>query len=82
MIPMADNLNHSDVSVTYELITKKLQVDPDPNSAYFTRSKFMNDYRLIFDPSDHENLNVKGRFSLANFDHNQARFDSIHQFEQ
>jgi hypothetical protein len=65
MIPMADNFNHNDVNVTFELITKSLQLEADEQSTYFTRNKFMNDYSLIFDKveSNKDLMSVYGRFS-------------------
>jgi hypothetical protein len=36
MIPMADNLNHSDINVTSEVITKDLHMKGDEDSTYFT----------------------------------------------
>ena len=48
MIPMADNLNHSAVSMTFEIVTKSKQLEADEKSAYFSRSKFMNNYSEIF----------------------------------
>jgi hypothetical protein len=44
MIPMADNLNHNSVSVTYELISKSLHLSETPDSPYFSWKKFMNKY--------------------------------------
>lgn len=44
MIPMADNLNHSDVNVSCEVINKTLHLEADESSTYFTKTKFMNDY--------------------------------------
>jgi hypothetical protein len=67
MIPMADNFNHNDVNVTFELITKSLQLEADEKSTYFTRNKFMNDYSKVFADkeieSNQDGLSVYGRFS-------------------
>ncbi len=73
MIPMADNLNHKDVSITSEVVNKSLHVEANEDSKYFTKTKFMNDYSLLF--SDNEiqgnELNVKGRLNAENYEHNQ-----------
>jgi len=52
MIPMADNLNHSDVNVVCEIVTKSLHREANEESTYFTKSKFMNDYRTVFTPEE------------------------------
>ena len=52
MIPMADNLNHSDVNVTCEVVTKSLHLQANEESAYFTKTKFMNNYSAIFDQKE------------------------------
>jgi hypothetical protein len=44
MIPMADTLNHSDQTISSEVITKSLHIKADEESCYFTRAKYMNDY--------------------------------------
>ena len=49
MIPMADNLNHSDVNNTCEIITKSLHLFADEESSYFTKEKYMNNYSVVFD---------------------------------
>lgn len=49
MIPMADNMNHSDTNVIFEMITRSVHVKADIDSSYFSRSKFMNDYQAIFE---------------------------------
>ncbi len=48
MIPMADNLNHSDVNVLCEVVTHSLHMNPDEDSHYFTKTKFMDDFSLAF----------------------------------
>ena len=74
MIPLADNLNHSDVSIMNEVVNKKLQLLGDEESSYFTRMKFMNNYREIFEDSDIKSdldkINIEGRFNKANFELN------------
>jgi len=77
MIPMADNMNHSDTNVIFEMITRSVHMQGDHNSSYFSRSKFMNDYRAIFDRDGHQMkgefdlINAHGRFSRDNFQLNR-----------
>lgn len=52
MIPMADNHNHSHITVINETINKPLQTEGNEKSSYFTKDKFMNDYQEMFE--DHE----------------------------
>lgn len=49
MIPMADNMNHSDSNVIFEMITKSVHLKVDPTSSYYSRSKYMNDYGAVFE---------------------------------
>jgi hypothetical protein len=49
MIPMADNLNHSDLTVINETINLDFQIQGDKDFLYFTRDKFMNDYSALYD---------------------------------
>ena len=58
MVPMADNCNHSDVTVVQELINHDLHITSA--SQYYTRSKFMNNVAECFDGKDSELL--KGQF--------------------
>jgi len=44
MIPMADNLNHSDVNVVLELINKSIHLEENEESTYFYKAKYMNNY--------------------------------------
>lgn len=74
---MADNMNHSDTNVIFEMITRSVHLSADHTSSYFSRSKYMNDYRAIFDRDNHELkgefdlINVHGRFNRENFDINR-----------
>jgi len=52
MIPMADNCNHSDVTVVQEIVHKGMHLTADKNSKYFTKTKYMNDYSINFIESD------------------------------
>ena len=75
MIPMADNCNHSDVTIVQEIVHKEKQLQADCQSNYFTKTKYMNDYSINFDEDDYENnhehtINVKGRFNRANYEIN------------
>ena len=72
MIPMADNCNHSDVTIVQEIINRQMHLVTEPGETYFTKTKMMNDYSINFDPSQYQNdaiktANVKGRYSKANF---------------
>ena len=77
MIPMADNMNHSDTNVIFEMITRSVHLDSDHTSTYFSRSKFMNDYGAIFNRDEHESkgefdlINIHGRFNRENFNLNR-----------
>jgi hypothetical protein len=48
---MADNLNHSDVTVVQEIVNTKMHLKGDKTSKYFTKTKFMNDYSINY-PDD------------------------------
>jgi len=78
MIPMADNLNHSSVDVTQELINLSLHQEGPLNASYYRVSKFINDYSDLYlnrgftqDQIDAQSLNLKGRFNKQVFDENQ-----------
>ena len=49
MVPMADNFNHSDVSNVQEIIHRNLHLDIDEENSYFTKTKYMNDYSMVFE---------------------------------
>ena len=82
MIPMADNLNHSDVTVVQEIVNTKMHLRADKTSKYFTKTKFMNDYSINYASdgawknSEIKTLNVKGRFNAENYEANK-QFTSI-----
>ena len=85
MIPMADNCNHSDVTVVQEIVNKPMHLTADTSSKYFTRTKFMNDYSLNFEPGDYEGdefrtKNVTGRYSRRNYLSNQ-QFSSVEKIK-
>ena len=74
MIPMADNCNHSDVTVVQEIFNKEMHLLADRESQYFTRTKYMNDFSLNFSQSEIEannERNIKGRYNKANFEENK-----------
>jgi hypothetical protein len=48
MIPMADNLNHSDVNVVLELIHKSIHLKPEEENTYFYKAKYMNSYAQVY----------------------------------
>ena len=81
MIPMADNHNHSDVTVVQEIVHKGMHLVADRTSQYFTKTKYMNDYTICFDEADYADdrertINVKGRYNKDNFESNK-QFTSI-----
>ena len=65
MIPMADNFNHSDSNVIFHMIQKKLHLDADVTSTYFTKTKYLNDFSAIFSKdelkSEKDKFNANGR---------------------
>ena len=86
MIPMADNLNHSDVTIVQEIVTKAIHINAERKSPYFTKTKFMNDYSICFDDADWQGdhvktVNVKGRFNQLNFEANK-KFTSIQKIKE
>ena len=48
MIPMADNCNHSDVTVVQEIVHRGMHLAAEKGTNYFTKTKFMNDYSINF----------------------------------
>jgi len=84
MIPMADNLNHSHVTCVNETINTTFHKNfttQKPHGGvprkYFTRDKFMNDYRAVFtvEEADAQPVNIMGgRFSRGNFLNNIEKY--------
>lgn len=76
MIPMADNLNHSYVSVLNETINTNLHLEADEKSHYFTKDKFMNNYEDVFTEEQITKapFNVQGRLKRDVFKQNVAKF--------
>lgn len=76
MIPMADNLNHSSVSITNEMINLSLHLEGANNPDYFRISKFINDYSTIFKkhvtPMELEKFSedICGRFNRRIYERN------------
>jgi len=76
MIPMADNLNHSSVTVTNECINIPLHLNGPENLNYYRVDKFFNDYTPVFEkhcsPEEIEasKLNIKGRFNAKIYEEN------------
>lgn len=86
MIPMADNCNHSDVTVVQEIVHPMMHLLADRSSQYFTKTKYMNDYSICFDEDQYINdpvktKNVKGRYSKANYEENK-QFTSVEKLKQ
>ena len=82
MIPMADNCNHSDVTVVQEIVHKEMHLRGMKESQYYTKTKFMNDYSINYDEtelSDHP-AHIKGYFNHANYEANK-KFTSIDQIK-
>ena len=48
MVPLIDNLNHSDDGATHEFINVKEHLAANPESEYFSQTKFTYDYTPIF----------------------------------
>ena len=75
MVPMGDNMNHSHVTVVQEIVNKPLHLKGEVESNYFQKTKFMNDYSVIFGDYEGETalerINIKGRFIRENFEANQ-----------
>ena len=78
MIPMADNLNHSHITVVNETINLELQRYGDDNSKYYTKDKFMNDYSVLFEEENIENeqqkANIIGRFNRERYNINIQKY--------
>lgn len=73
MVPMGDNLNHSCVDITIELINQRKQLEAEKDESYFKISKFFNDYSALYplqqQIAENENLlNIKGRFDRTRFE--------------
>ena len=76
MIPMADNLNHSDVNVVLELIHKSIHLQPNEESTYFYKAKYMNNYAEVYSAQEiKENPIILGRFNKENFEENNRLSD-------
>lgn len=78
MIPMADNLNHSSVDITYEVISTQFHLQGPSNPKYYRVNKFMNDYSHIFkklnistEVNGQPNINIYGRFNRKLYEMNQ-----------
>ena len=48
MIPMADNQNHADYSMSHEVINIELHLYPNTNPHYGTPSKMINNFETLF----------------------------------
>lgn len=49
MIPMADNLNHSSVDITNEMVNMQLHREGENEPSYYRIAKFINDYSALMD---------------------------------
>ena len=76
MIPVADNFNHSNVQTEFSIFHKKMHLECNRDSQYFTKTRFMNDFSLCYDQSEYnysEQLtkNVQGHYNKGNFEANK-----------
>ena len=49
MIPMADNINHSDVNVSNEVINIQKHVEGEIDPNYYKAEKSMDNQKVMFD---------------------------------
>ena len=49
MVPMADNLNHGNITGTRQFINLSEHLKADEDSSYFNLHKFMCDFSMLFD---------------------------------
>ena len=76
MIPMADNLNHSDVNVVQEIIHRSLHLKESEESSYFYKAKYMNNYAQLYSAQEIKEFPViLGRFNKENFEENNKLSD-------
>lgn len=82
MIPMADNCNHSDVTVVQEIIHKGMQMQGKRDTQYFTKTKFMNDYSINFNEVEQSDFSkqIKGYFNETNYEANK-KFTKVDQIK-
>ena len=74
LIPMADNLNHSSVDITQELINTNLQLLDPVDQSYIVKAKFNNNYSDLFhqlgyslDEISQNDFKIKGRHDFQAF---------------
>ena len=67
MVPMCDNINHSSVNVSLELINLSLHPEGSKNLDYFKFDKYMVNYETLFHNSS---LNIKGRINQKVYEEN------------
>lgn len=61
---MADNMNHKDVNVLCEILTKSLHKKGTESGKYFTKAKFMNNFSQVFTKDEQESYpDILGRFN-------------------
>ena len=76
-VPMADNLNHSDLQMKTEMINLSLHPEGDKNANYYRISKYMANYSGIFSQGKlfkDARLNVNGRFDKKIYQSNIDAF--------
>jgi len=85
MIPMIENLNHSDTDVTHEFVSKSMHTNPPAHPAYFTHSKYMNDYNFLYTRIELEDPSfapTKGLLNKTNYEANNAKYCSFAEFKR
>ena len=77
MVPMADNMNHSSVEVTQEVVNLQIHPKGNSNESYYRVNKYLNDYSHLYKAHgfSHEfinqhKLNIKGRYNWKMYELN------------
>ena len=78
MVPMADNINHSSVEATQEVVNLKIHPKGHLSESYYRIGKYLNDYSLLYEkhgaPEDFikkHSLNIKGRYNRKLYELNK-----------
>ena len=85
LIPFADALNHSDVWINMNTVNKSVHhLGKQAPGSYCHNAKYLIDFSVMHDElskfSEEEQLNLKGRFSQANYEANKIKFESCEGF--
>lgn len=86
LIPMFDTLNLGNVCSSHELVQTELHMTATPEDDYYSTSKYMNDYTIVFNEQDYKGdkmlaQKVRGNLNKSNFEQNK-RYTSIKQVKQ